>query len=188
MTPRPPRSTRTDTLFPYTTLFRSRRAAAARTALAGAPGIDFVEADAPVEAMRTPTDTFWSYQWGPRTVSAPAAWDVTTGASDVVIAILDTGVTPGPEFDGKLLAGIDFVNGDADPADDDAKRHGTAVAAVAAADANDGGVAGMCWSCSILPVKVLRSEEHTSELQSLMRISYAVFCLKKKNNTDNQIQ
>src|SRR3546814_10303809 len=30
---------------------------------------------------------------------------------------------------------------------------------------------------------VSRSEEHTSELQSLMRISYAVFCLKKKNNT-----
>src|SRR3546814_7821754 len=32
--------------------------------------------------------------------------------------------------------------------------------------------------------KTRRSEEHTSELQSLMRISYAVFCLKKKNNTD----
>src|SRR3546814_5446350 len=32
---------------------------------------------------------------------------------------------------------------------------------------------------------VLRSEEHTSELQSLMRISYAVFCLKKKNKTKN---
>src|SRR3546814_9010043 len=30
-----------------------------------------------------------------------------------------------------------------------------------------------------------RSEEHTSELQSLMRISYAVFCLKKKNNKNN---
>src|SRR3546814_2303467 len=30
-----------------------------------------------------------------------------------------------------------------------------------------------------------RSEEHTSELQSLMRISYAVFCLKKKKKTDN---
>src|SRR3546814_1420723 len=29
-----------------------------------------------------------------------------------------------------------------------------------------------------------RSEEHTSELQPLMRISYAVFCLKKKNNTN----
>src|SRR3546814_1093003 len=36
-------------------------------------------------------------------------------------------------------------------------------------------------------VKSERSEEHTSELQSLMRISYAVFCLKKKNkyNTNN---
>src|SRR3546814_6477560 len=33
-----------------------------------------------------------------------------------------------------------------------------------------------------------RSEEHTSELQSLMRISYAVFCLKKKKNTANHIQ
>src|SRR3546814_2242440 len=33
---------------------------------------------------------------------------------------------------------------------------------------------------------VERSEEHTSELQSLMRISYAVFCLKKKNNTNNK--
>src|SRR3546814_2637860 len=31
-----------------------------------------------------------------------------------------------------------------------------------------------------------RSEEHTSELQSLMRISYAVFCLKKKHNINNQ--
>src|SRR3546814_1018771 len=32
-----------------------------------------------------------------------------------------------------------------------------------------------------LPARTRRSEEHTSELQSLMRISYAVFCLKKKN-------
>src|SRR3546814_6720638 len=34
--------------------------------------------------------------------------------------------------------------------------------------------------------EVFRSEEHTSELQSLMRISYAVFCLKKKNNTSSK--
>src|SRR3546814_7311986 len=39
-----------------------------------------------------------------------------------------------------------------------------------------------CWS-TVEPIfdAVKRSEEHTSELQSLMRISYAVFCLKKKN-------
>src|SRR3546814_5834018 len=34
--------------------------------------------------------------------------------------------------------------------------------------------------------RIARSEEHTSELQSLMRISYAVFCLKKKNNKTKQ--
>src|SRR3546814_4126004 len=38
------------------------------------------------------------------------------------------------------------------------------------------------WRFLALPVLTYRSEEHTSELQSLMRISYAVFCLKKKNN------
>src|SRR3546814_3037964 len=44
-------------------------------------------------------------------------------------------------------------------------------------------------ACSTNPVMYAqyvpnRSEEHTSELQSLMRISYAVFCLKKKNKTN----
>src|SRR3546814_4322132 len=37
------------------------------------------------------------------------------------------------------------------------------------------------------PESICRSEEHTSELQSLMRISYAVFCLKQKTNTTNQL-
>src|SRR3546814_6890984 len=36
---------------------------------------------------------------------------------------------------------------------------------------------------SHMPVNAVRSEEHTSELQSLMRISYAVFCLQKKKHT-----
>src|SRR3546814_6844500 len=40
---------------------------------------------------------------------------------------------------------------------------------------------------SIKPAKIvsIRSEEHTSELQSLMRLSYAVFCLKKKKNNSH---
>src|SRR3546814_1329613 len=42
------------------------------------------------------------------------------------------------------------------------------------------GIAGM--RLTKLTKRLKRSEEHTSELQSLMRISYAVFCLKKKNN------
>src|SRR3546814_6406991 len=44
-----------------------------------------------------------------------------------------------------------------------------------------------CLRCCLRssPGGSLRSEEHTSELQSLMRISYAVFCLKNKKNIDN---
>src|SRR3546814_10241638 len=55
---------------------------------------------------------------------------------------------------------------------------------------------GRGLSCLIIPCRtsegvlhragnIIRSEEHTSELQSLMRISYAVFCLKKKNKQKN---
>src|SRR3546814_1507104 len=50
----------------------------------------------------------------------------------------------------------------------------------------------IAWSSSTLRkliqlVERDRSEEHTSELQSLMRISYAVFCLKKKKTKSNQV-
>src|SRR3546814_7370370 len=44
--------------------------------------------------------------------------------------------------------------------------------------------AAMVVACT----RLLRSEEHTSELQSLMRISYAVFCLKKKKNKNKKEQ
>src|SRR3546814_7982977 len=47
-------------------------------------------------------------------------------------------------------------------------------------------VAGMCWR-AMPPCCIFRSEEHTSELQSLMRISYAVFCLKKKKHNLKRI-
>src|SRR3546814_2344361 len=43
---------------------------------------------------------------------------------------------------------------------------------------------GKAWSLANR-VRVMRSEEHTSELQSLMRISYAVFCLKKKTEVQH---
>src|SRR3546814_7695686 len=45
------------------------------------------------------------------------------------------------------------------------------------------GLAGLDRLCPHAGARLLRSEEHTSELQSLMRISYAVFCLKKKKQT-----
>src|SRR3546814_2584258 len=41
-------------------------------------------------------------------------------------------------------------------------------------------------ACSYSFFRIIRSEEHTSELQSLMRISYAVFCLQKKKQSHSQ--
>src|SRR3546814_1895487 len=104
---RPPRSTRTDTLFPYTTLFRSRAAA-------GAPARD-----------------------------GPAQQDDRRDADG------DDG-----ECRRRRLC-QPFVGGE-----------------VVRLDGEGVEVEG--------PHHQGRSEEHTSELQSLMRISYAVFCLKKK--------
>src|SRR3546814_5356272 len=54
------------------------------------------------------------------------------------------------------------------------------------------GVAAFLWPFSAtiaatLIIGAFRSEEHTSELQSLMRSSYAVFCLKKKTHTKTKI-
>src|SRR3546814_1125505 len=108
---RPPRSTRTDTLFPYRTLFRSWRA---------------------------------------------SAWD---GYTPVRRPIHHTPCHPGESRD---LAG-------ASSCDDEIPAF-----------------AGMTIMAAKAPrPKIafsIRSEEHTSELQSLMRISYAVFCLKKQKN------
>src|SRR3546814_9919903 len=110
----PPRSTRTDTLFPYTTRFRSSRGRAATAAR---------------HVRRLP--------------ACPAAPS----------AGIDAGRRAregGPQA-----------------------RHVRRAEAVGRAAEGRGARAGPCRS--------RRSEEHTSELQSLMRISYAVFCLQKKN-------
>jgi subtilisin family serine protease len=103
-----------------------------------------------------PNDERWWLQYGPLRIKGPQAWDISTGNSSVVIAIIDTGVRCTHEdLLGKCLAGYDFVNGDAD-ADDD-HGHGSHVAGIAAATTNNNGIgmAGICWLCKIQPVKVL---------------------------------
>src|SRR3546814_1852996 len=70
-----------------------------------------------------------------------------------------------------------------------ARMPGTIVNEVCRATAD--GIVRIGHPSGVFPVKIAfdadgRSEEHTSELQSLMRISYAVFCLKKTNTTKNK--
>src|SRR3546814_4916189 len=110
---RPPRSTRTDTLFPYTTLFRS--AGFETLVEAGyAPEMAYFEC---LHELKLIVDLM--YEGG--------------------IANMNYSISNNAEY-GEYVTGPEVINAE-------------------------------------------RSEEHTSELQSLMRISYAVFCLKKKTNS-----
>src|SRR3546814_10330914 len=109
---RPPRSTRTDTLFPYTTLFRSSYGYDARVA--------------PEFKIFTNVD---SATVDPKDFASNSFVDRQT----------DVCIIPPNSF--ALARTVEYFR---------------------------------------VPEDILRSEEHTSELQSLMRISYAVFCLKKK--------
>ena len=143
-------------------------------ALAHNPNFEFAEPDYVAEAVVTPNDTYYSsYQWHLPKIGAPAAWDVTTGAATVKIAVVDSGVQANhPDLGGRVLAGYDFVNNDADPSDDNG--HGTAVAGAAAATGNNGsGVAGVAWNVAILPVKVLGADNTGSYSAIASGINYA---------------
>src|SRR3546814_4812994 len=111
---RPPRSTRTDTLFPYTTLFRSGR------------------------CLVRP----WHYR-----------------QSDGASCSKERGQTHPHRSSCRAACAIGV----------DGRRRGCRPV-------------GSGVGCCRAEPRARRSEEHTSELQSLMRISYAVFCLKKKTN------
>jgi minor extracellular protease Epr len=140
-------------------------AAQVQATLEAEPGVVAVEVDQPVQAHdvvaaadRTPNDTLWSHQWGLRKVGGPAAWDRHVGTPDTVVAVLDTGVDAlHPDLAGNVLPGYDATLRTAGGMLD-LNGHGTHVAGtIAALTDNDRGVAGMCWQCAILPVKVLSS-------------------------------
>ena len=131
---------------------------AALALLRSDPRVRYAELDGVVRASRVPNDEYLPTEWSVTKTHAEPAWDVSTGSSQVVVGILDTGVDPSqPDLRGKLVAGYDYVNNDQDPSDDNG--HGTAVAGVVAASSDNGiGVAGYCWACRLMPVKVLGSD------------------------------
>src|SRR3546814_8935004 len=122
---RPPRSTRTDTLFPYTTLFRSAFLSDSANSYFGA---------SPPRIREEPSR---------KRHGAPALY------SCIISAELDRG-------------------------------HIHVFGAMIARSASEVRFRIRQRFGPLLEDQAIRSEEHTSELQSLMRISYAVFCLKKK--------
>jgi subtilisin family serine protease len=132
------------------------RRADALASLRSSAGVASAGLEPLADALDTsPNDSDWPRQVGLRVAGFPKAWDITRGASRIVVAVVDTGVDPDqPDLRGALVPGYDFVNSDADPRDDEG--HGTAVAGIIAARSdNRQGVTGVCWLCSIMPIKVL---------------------------------
>src|SRR3989442_93987 len=122
--------------------------------LQGMAGVRYAEPNYIYQPFLTPNDPFFSSkQWGPQMINAPAAWDITTGSPNAVIAVVDTGVdSTHPDFSGKILPGTNCTPGDPAAV---SGPHGTHVAGIAAAIGNNGiGIAGISWAASILPIKV----------------------------------
>lgn len=144
------------------------------------PAVAYAEPDYRAQIITTPNDSLYPSQWGLSTINTPAAWDVVTGTVDLVIAVVDSGidtthpdlsnqlwVNPGEipsngvddDSNGKIddLHGWNFVGTGTDLSD--SAGHGTEVAGIIAAATNNGvGVAGMCWNCRLMVVKVTQSD------------------------------
>jgi thermitase len=130
----------------------------AAAALRADPAVTYVERDQVARiAAVTPNDPAFADQWGVTRAGVDLAWESTRGSAAIVVAVVDTGVKALPDFAGRMLPGRDFVNDDTNAADD--QGHGTMTAGVIAARGDNGtGIAGICWTCQILPVKVLGAD------------------------------
>jgi serine protease len=170
------------------------------------PEVEYAEPDYFMQPLTTPNDPLYPNQWhyfAPSTgnygINTPAAWDITKGASNFVVAVIDTGITDHPDLLGRLVSSYDFIitttvsndgdGRDADPHDpgdwteDDfcypgwkaetSSWHGTHTAGtIGAASNNNYGVAGVNWVSKILPVRVLgRCGGYTSDIVDGMRWS-----------------
>lgn len=123
-------------------------------------------------------------------IAATRAWTVTRGSSNVVVAVLDSGITNHPEFDGQLVAGYDFVadaaksgdgdGRDADPTDpgdgvgaDTSSWHGTHVAGIIAAKSDSVGMSGIAPNVKIQPIRVLGVQGEGSSIDLALAIRWA---------------
>jgi len=161
------------------------------------PNVEYAELNYIVTIDFTADDPFYHSQWSLQTIDAPEAWDISTGSSQIVVAVVDTGVDyshrdlqPNMWVNEAELNGIkgqdddrngyvddiygyNFIYNNSDPADD--HGHGTHCAGIIAAAGNNAlDIAGICWSAKIMALKFLglRGEGTTADV--VLALHYAV--------------
>jgi len=117
------------------------------------PQLKFAELDRLATPALAPNDPYAGSEWHLGKIGMPTAWDSAQG-DGVTIAVLDTGIDgTHPDLSGRLVAGWNFYDNNADTSD--VNGHGTAVAGAAAASLNNGqGVAGVAGSARLMPVRI----------------------------------
>jgi subtilisin family serine protease len=145
------------------------------------PLVDYAEPDwIGTGAETVPDDPGFGAQWhhiNPQLLSAsiqtPLAWDITQGSSNVLVAVLDTGLADLPEFIGRTVPGYNFVSTNSDTLDDNG--HGTQVTSLLAANASNGILGcGVDWHCRIMPIKVFDANNQGLYSSWAQAIDYAV--------------
>jgi thermitase len=137
------------------------------------PAVAYAEPNYLYHATATSNDPHLSQLWGLARISAPGAWDVTTGSPAVRVAVVDTGIsTDHLDLSANVVPGFDFVQNDGDPRD--FNGHGTHVAGTIGARGNNGrGVAGVDWQVSLMPVRVLDGSGRGSNAAVTAGFAYA---------------
>ncbi|MCY3001963.1 MAG: S8 family peptidase [Planctomycetota bacterium] len=160
-----------------------RTTLAAIAAFEASPDVEFAEPNYIRRALGggpvTPNDPFYQYQWHYPLMKLPEAWSITTGDPNMIVAVVDTGSRSHPDLNANTISGFDFVSdpanaGDGGGIDADATDvgdgtalnpssfHGTHVAGtIGAVSNNASGVAGVCWSVSLMHIRVLGKQGGT---------------------------
>lgn len=138
------------------------------------PNVSFVEYDYIASIGYIPNDPYYPAQSYLPNMNTAAAWDITLGSPDVVIAILDTGISSGNvDMQGNVIGGYNFISDNTNYADDNG--HGTMVASVAAGITDNGyGIAGIAGKSKLLAVKVMNSSGSGTYSTMIKGIEYAV--------------
>jgi subtilisin family serine protease len=125
---------------------------------------------------QVPNDSDYATQWNLAAVDAPGAWNSTRGSSNVVVAVVDSGVdATHPELANQLTPGYDAENSvPLGYGNHDLQGHGTSVAGVVSAVTDNGsGLAALGWNTRVMPIRIARADGSASASATVRGIRYA---------------